>query len=455
MASFTKYAVLGVIPWLCLTPFQYGYAISQLNQIQHAVTCNSTATGKFDLPVCVPMNDTNFGLTTSIFTIGGLLASLLANRIIDPYGRKPAVQLNAMAVALGSALLAIGSSVLVLAAGRFIIGLGAGLGLCVIPSFLSEISPPKIRDSVGLLNQLSVVIGILITQVLGFYLAQPGYWRLVFVFSFSLSITQWVIGTQMVESPAWLAARNRKAEARAISAKLWQNSDGSSIARGLQDDEDLEEALLRDAEPIPNQNQPSATIAQCFKIPELRRPLMIVSLSMLTQQISGINAVMYYSTAILSRSLPNAASYVSLGVAVINVIMTFPPIFVIEKYGQRRILLYSVIGSILALLLLATSLNYNINTTSAIGTLLFVSCFAFGLGPIPFIIIPDVSPLYAVSALSSIALSLNWLVNFVVGMAFLPLQAYLEGSKGEGSGNIFYIFTLLLTVSAVSFFRYF
>jgi hypothetical protein len=66
MASFTKYAVLGVIPWLCLAPFQYGYAISQFNQIQHAVTCNSKATGKFDLPVCVPMSDASFSLVCII-----------------------------------------------------------------------------------------------------------------------------------------------------------------------------------------------------------------------------------------------------------------------------------------------------------------------------------------------------------------------------------------------------
>jgi hypothetical protein len=106
------------------------------------------------------------------------------------------------------------------------------------------------------------------------------------VFSFSLAILQWVMGTQMIESPAWLAARNKKTEARVVSAKLWLTSDGTSVARSLQDDEDLE-ALLRDTEPIPNQTQPSATITQCFKIPELRRPLMIVSLAMITQQICG------------------------------------------------------------------------------------------------------------------------------------------------------------------------
>ena len=163
------------------------------------------------------------------------------------------------------------------------------MALCVIPPFLSEISPPKIRDSVGILNQLSVVFGILVTQILGFYFAHPGSWRTVFVVSSVLAIVQVLLGTRMVESPSWLAANDRKVEARAVSAKLWKTTDGEGLpsGRGMYDDDDVEEALLRQTEPLPSQTQPSATIGQCFRTPELRRPLLIVSLAMLAQQLSG------------------------------------------------------------------------------------------------------------------------------------------------------------------------
>lgn len=120
-----------------------------------------------------------------------------------------------------------------------------------------------------------------------------------------------------------------------------------------------------------------------------RSVLYFLRPSKLTLCSSGINAVMYYSTGILSQALPEAASYISLGVAVINMIMTFPPIFFVEvcelhhillmqyliqfqRVGQRRILLWSTWGSIISLLLLALSLNNHINIGSAIGTLLFV-----------------------------------------------------------------------------------
>ncbi|KAG8799484.1 hypothetical protein FRC19_003759 [Serendipita sp. 401] len=451
MASFTRYATIGVLPWLCLAPFQYGYAISQLNQIQKAMSCKSTELGAYGFPLCVPMEDAEFGLITSIFTIGGLISSLVANRITDPYGRRPAVQINAILVALGSAIAATASSVFALSVARFLIGLAAGLALCVAPSFLSEIAPPKVRDAVGVLNQLSVVFGILFTQFLGFAFAKPGSWRAIFVISFGLSTLQFLLGLRMIESPAWLAANNKKHEASIVAAKIWKSEDGTRIYEA----DDVEEALLRQREPLVNQDQPSATIPQCFRIAELRLPLIIVSLAMLAQQLSGINAVMYYSTDILSRAMPEAAPYVSLAVAVINVIMTFPPIFVIERYGKRKLLMYSVVGSIIAVVLLAIALNYKMNAASAVGTLLFVSCFAFGLGPIPFIIIPDVSPLYAVAALSSISLSINWATNFVIGLTFLPLRNILAGPDNSWPGNIFYLFAFLLTVSSVAFFRYF
>lgn len=64
MTSFSRYTIFGVLPWLCLAPFQYGYCISQLNQVQKALTCGSKHLGLFGLPVCVPMDDASFGLVS-------------------------------------------------------------------------------------------------------------------------------------------------------------------------------------------------------------------------------------------------------------------------------------------------------------------------------------------------------------------------------------------------------
>jgi CCR4-NOT transcription complex subunit 1 len=141
---------------------------------------------------------------------------------------------------------------------------------------------------VGILNQLSVVFGILVTQLLGFYFARPGSWRLVFVIAFGLSVLQFLLGLRNIESPAWLASNNRKPEARSVSAKLWKTAEAIGGGGGAYEEDDLEEALLRETEPLPSQQiLPPATIGQCFRTAELRRPLIIVSLSMFFQQVSG------------------------------------------------------------------------------------------------------------------------------------------------------------------------
>lgn len=64
MAQFSRYSMFGVIPWLCLAPFQYGYAISQLNQVQQALTCKQTGVGDYGFPICIPMDDTGFGMVS-------------------------------------------------------------------------------------------------------------------------------------------------------------------------------------------------------------------------------------------------------------------------------------------------------------------------------------------------------------------------------------------------------
>jgi MFS family permease len=106
---------------------------------------------------------------------------------------------------------------------------------------------------------------------------------------------------------------------------------------------------------------------------------------------------MYYSTDILSTALPVFGAYLSLGVAAVNLLMTIPPIFTIERYGHRKLLIISIAGILTSLVVLGFALNAGWTVTSSIATLSFVSAFAMGLGPLPFVMIPEVSPLYVSS----------------------------------------------------------
>ncbi|CAA7270174.1 unnamed protein product [Cyclocybe aegerita] len=446
-SAFTLYG-WSVCFWAILNAFQYGYHISVLNQIQAVLSCKLVSPNLAHAPrlsSCIPMSDLTFSLVTAIFTVGGLAGSLLANSFIDSWGRRGTHRFCAILVALGAALMGLSSNIYFLLLGRVIIGLGNGLSLCVGPIFLAEIAPSSISGSIGVLTQLAIVFGIMLTQFIGINLATPALWRFVFFISFCLAVLQAFSASVVVESPAFLLKQGRLEDHKHAAYRLWGTSIPSLASEESLLNEDFEE--LRAASPD------NVTISQVFTSKELRKPLLIVCYGMLAQQVSGINAVLYYSNDILAKSLPEFGPYVSLGVTVINVIMTFPPIILIERMGRRPLLLLSTLGGMASVVALGYGLDSGAPTFSSLAIITFVMSFATGLGPIPFVMIPEVSPPYAVSALSSVALSLNWIVNFIVGFSFLPLRNVLAGGDRFKEGRIFYLFVFLLGFSAFLLFR--
>jgi len=144
------------------------------------------------------------------------------------------------------------------------------------------------------------VTGILATQTIGFFLSEPGSWRGVFLVTCGLSGLQLLAGLSMIESPAWLTSNSRHNDARTVASRLWHaKSGGASSCHSFSTreslfngsriiDRDEEEALLRvSTASAASSGPPPASVLQCLSAPELQRPLLIVSLSMLLQQISG------------------------------------------------------------------------------------------------------------------------------------------------------------------------
>jgi len=396
------------------------------------------------------MSDATFSLVTSMFTVGGFLGSSTANIVMERHGRKAAVQISGLFVAVGSGLMAIAPSTFLLLLGRFLTGCGAGIGLCTGPVFLAEIAPSNIRGSVGVLTQLAIVLGIMITQLLGLRMATPTLWRLVLLFSSVASVVQLCLSQFIVETPVWLKQNGKPEDSRAVQSFLFQEPGFvdcvedpllDETPQGFQHESDV------------RRGPTSVSIPDLLKNFELRRPLVIVSSAMLSQQVSGINAILYYSNDILSRVLSEAGPYVSLGITLVNVLMTFPPIVLVDRVGRRPLLLASVAGALASLVLTGYGLNTGMTTVSSISILIFVMSFAIGLGPVPFVIISEVDPSRAVSALSSVALSMNWIANFIVGLAFLPLRNTLSGGDSTKEGRVFYVFAGLLLLSSSIFFR--
>ncbi len=163
------------------------------------------------------------------------------------------------------------------------------MGICVVPITLAEIAPPNIRGSVGVLNQVGTVFGILSTQAVGMNYNSPREWRTVLSVSSILSLAGLIIGWVMTESPLHLKSLGRNDEAQHSASKIWKH--GMPLAREGETADPLLSEGVAAASQEEGYAQTSAAhaigVAEVLRTPQFRRPLTIVSLIMISQQISG------------------------------------------------------------------------------------------------------------------------------------------------------------------------
>ena len=160
------------------------------------------------------MNSTQFGLVSSIYTLGGLIGALAAGPLSSRYGRLVPLRLTVPFFVIGSLFGAAAPSVDVLSIGRFLSGIGAGASIVVGPIYISEISPSGSKGILGALTQVSINIGILLTQILGYFMNYGSMWRVVLVTGAGLGVLQFFGLAGTVESPEWLGANGKPVLAR-------------------------------------------------------------------------------------------------------------------------------------------------------------------------------------------------------------------------------------------------
>ncbi|RZF33737.1 hypothetical protein LSTR_LSTR013455 [Laodelphax striatellus] len=185
-----------------------------------------------------------------------------------------------------------------------------------------------------------------------------------------------------------------------------------------------------------------AGFKQFVQNPSLRKPLIIAIVVMVAQQLSGINAVIYYSTQIFQDAGmgQNEAQVATLIMGSVNIIMTVTSVFLVEIAGRKTLLLIGfglmfVVTALLAVLM--EFIEYGFASYMCVAlVVLFIVCFATGPGSIPWFLVSELFGQDARPLAASISIGCNWIANFCVGLFFLPLQS-LIGAK------VFIIFAVL------------
>ena len=183
---------------------------------------------------------------------------------------------------------------------RFIIGFASGYTTVLVPIYLGEVAPPSLRGTLGTLTQFALVIGILFADLVAFPFATPGGWRVMFSFTPLIAATQLLMSPFLLESPRWLLNRDPQSlRARYIIKRL----------RGLRNEQEVEREVGHFI--IGESAQQQTAVNEADTLKEIwshtkRRKLLISSLVLqMAQQLSGINAVFFYSTSFLDGVIDN------------------------------------------------------------------------------------------------------------------------------------------------------
>lgn len=401
------------------------------------------------------MDNAAFAAVQSVFTIGGLIGSLGAGPTSSAKGRLFAMRLTSAFFVLGSAIETLASAVSVIAIGRMLAGVGAGAATVIVPLYISEVAPPKERGFFGVMTQISINVGILLTQTLGYFFSYGSAWR-------------WVLGTGVIvgavhasgllvvpESPAWMAANESVTKAK----KTLQRIRGSgydineeTVTWGPDIAVPEEEAALLDGDNVVTALPPAGKAAgesgshksflEVVRDPLTRPAIIAVVGIMLSQQLCGINSIIMYSVSLLADLLPISSALLTILISVINLVTTVACSPLPDQLGRKTCLLLSIVGQGTSALLLALSIMFEIKILSAFLVLCFVASFAVGLGPVPFMMASEMVGQDAVGAAQSWALGANWVATFLVAQ-FFPLVNTALNDKLGGAGWVYFIFAAL------------
>src|SRR5581483_1323908 len=387
------------------------------------------------------------GLITAALLLGAALGSLLAGRLADRIGRRRTLWLLAGTFVAGAIACALAPDRSALAAFRFLLGLAVGGASVVVPTYLAELAPPEIRGRLVTQNELMIVSGQLLAFAINALIAHT--------WGESHTVWRWMLGVAALpgivlgfgsvflpESPRWLIARARPAEAAAVLGRLRPPGAAAAEARAI-----AELAATEAASDIRGWS--------ALRIPWVRAVLLVGIGIGIVQQVTGVNSIMYYGTQILSRSGLNIQGALVANVlnGVVSVLATFLGIALVGRIGRRPMLVTGLIGTTSSLLLLGVvSLLFQPSPSLAYLVLAAMSlflCFQQGfVSPVTWLLLSEIFPLKVRGLGMGAATLVLWGANFVVAFSFPQLVARF------GVSSTFFGFVVVGILAVAFSFRY-
>jgi sugar porter (SP) family MFS transporter len=361
------------------------------------------------------------GFATGCLALGAIAGCLLAGKVADKYGRRPGLMLSAALFGISSLAMAISPNREFFVIARFVAGIGVGMASMLSPMYIAEIAPASIRGRLVAMNQLTVVLGILITNLVNYTLRNVGddSWR----WMFGLGIVPsglFLLGAFLLpESPRWLIGNDQEFKAQQVLSKIgyeeYVKSSLISIKKSLIGVEKI-------------------NYSEAFKKVFLPAVLAGIGLAVF-QQFCGINTVFNYAPKIfqsIGASKDNQLLQ-TVFIGAVNVFFTILAMMLVDKIGRKPLMLIGagglcVLYIIIVQLLFAGSPKVSWFLLAAIGT------YAMSLAPVTWVLISEIFPTKVRAAAIAIAVISLWLAYFVLVFTFPILFERMKE-------NTFYIYS--------------
>lgn len=389
-----------------LSSFLFGYHVGVVNEPLETIALDLGFGG----------NTLAEGLVVSMCLGGAFIGCMLSGWIADGIGRRRAFQLSALPMIIGASMSATTKNLEGMLLGRFLVGTGMGLGPPVTSLYVTEVSPSFVRGTYGSFIQISTCLGLVGALFIGIPTKEiVDWWRVCFWVSAIPAVILAVAMEFCAESPHWLYKKGRSGDAEAEFERLLGSSHvKSSIAELARSDRGDDAECVRYSDLLYGRH---------FKV------VFIGSVLFALQQLSGINAVFYFSSAVFkSAGVPSDVANICVGFA--NLSGSVIAMLLMDKLGRKALLLWSFLGMAVSmgLQVFAASLpkaSFGVLYISVGGMLMFVFTFALGAGPVPGLLLPEIFPSRIRAKAMAICMCVHWVVNFFVGLFFLRLLEQL------------------------------
>lgn len=368
------------------------------------------------------------------------LGAALGGRVSVNYGRKPTVSVCAWLFVVGTVLMAGAPTYAILVLGRIVTGLGVGVSFVVAPVYLSEVAPTHLRGQLNTVFDVAINSGILLGYVVGFCVqvllqdqSQGLRWRLMLGLGLVLPVVVLVNLYKLPESPRWLVMNQDTTNATKVLHQLGESPrQAQRTIQAIQDEWQHEQQMMR---------QPQSS-SSCWKLsPGIRLALGLG----FWQQITGTEAVLYYSADFLKNAGLESATQRLLGNCAVGLSKLFPELLamqVVDHYGRRPLILISALSLMLTTYGLAAAFHYE----SAPATVVILLCaimgsFSIGLGPFSFLVASENLSLAERSQGVTYCAAINRCTSGIVALTAVSMFEAL-GSAG--------LFATYATVGALS-----